>query len=191
LRNGSSFLIDGKLEGKGCEAACGILTKVSSPSSLGEYSYEPTIFVGTQQINGDQKLELIFIGHVLGQVQGKPPVRGRIIDAELKSHGISLESSYKILTSTLQDLQRLIQAKSPAYLLFFAKITYPGIITRESVQSDIWLYKGRFQELSLSLLLPNTCSFLELCRHVDFKTSLCLSFSCRKRKILINLSRKG
>jgi hypothetical protein len=104
LRNGSSFLIDSKLEGKGCEAACGILTNVSSPSSLGEHSYEPTIVVGTHQINGDQKLELIFIGHILGQVQGKPPVTGRIIGAELKSHEVSLESSYKTLTPILQDL---------------------------------------------------------------------------------------
>ncbi len=113
LRNGISFLIGGKLESKGCEAACGILTKVSSPSSLGEHSYEPTIFVGTHQINGDQKLELIFIGHILGQVQGKPPITGRIISTELKSHEISLESSYKILTPILRDLQGLIQAKSP------------------------------------------------------------------------------
>ena len=113
LRNGSSFLIDGKLEAKGCEAACGILTKVSLPSLLGEHSYEPTIFVGTHQINGDQKLELIFVGHILGQVQGRPPVTGRIINAELKSHQISLESSYKILTPILQDLEGLIQAESP------------------------------------------------------------------------------
>jgi predicted RecB family nuclease len=113
LRNGSSFLIGGKLEGKGCEAVCGILTKVSSPSSLGEHSYEPTIFVGTHQINADQKLELIFTSHVLGQVQGKPPLTGRIISTELKSYEIRLESSYKILTSILQDLQGLIQVKSP------------------------------------------------------------------------------
>jgi hypothetical protein len=32
---------------------------------------------------------------------------------------------------------------------------------------------------------------LELCRLVDFKASPCLSFSCRKKRILINLNRKG
>jgi hypothetical protein len=73
-------------------------------SFLHHQGYEPTIVVGTHQINGDQKLELIFIGHILGQVQGKPPVTGRIIGAELKSHEVSLESSYKTLTPILQDL---------------------------------------------------------------------------------------
>jgi predicted RecB family nuclease len=112
LRNGSSFLIDGKLEDKGCEAACGILTKVLSPSLLGKHSYEPTIFVGTYQIDSDQKLELIFVGYVLGQIQGKPPAIGRIIGAELKSHTVSLDGGYKILAPILQNLRELIQADS-------------------------------------------------------------------------------
>ena len=86
LRSESSFLINGILQGKACEAACGILTKVLSPSFLGEHSYEPTIFVGTHQINGDQKLELAFIGYILGQIQGKLPAIGKIISLGLKSH---------------------------------------------------------------------------------------------------------
>jgi hypothetical protein len=54
LRNGSSFLMGEILQDKDCEAAYGILTKVVSPSLLGEHSYEPTIFVGTHQIDSDQ-----------------------------------------------------------------------------------------------------------------------------------------
>jgi hypothetical protein len=45
---------------KDCEADYGILTKVVSPSLLGEHSYEPTIFVGTHQIDSNRKLELLF-----------------------------------------------------------------------------------------------------------------------------------
>ena len=112
LRNGSSFLIGGILQDEDCEAACGILTKVLSPSLLGEHSYEPTIFVGTHQIDSDRKLELIFVGYVLGQIQGKPPAIGRIISAGLKSHTVSLDNGYKILTSILQNLRELIQADS-------------------------------------------------------------------------------
>ncbi|MCY7282635.1 MAG: TM0106 family RecB-like putative nuclease, partial [Cyanobacteria bacterium CAN_BIN43] len=113
LRSGSSFLINGILQSKACEAACGILTKVLLPSLLGEHSYEPTIFVGTHQINGDQKLELAFIGYILGQIQGKLPAIGKIISLGLKSHEVRLESGYKLLTSILQELQELIQAKFP------------------------------------------------------------------------------
>jgi predicted RecB family nuclease len=112
LRSGSSFLINGILQSRGLEAVCGILTKVASPSSLGEYSYEPAIFVGTHQIHSDQKLELIFVGYVLEQVQGQSPAIGRIIGAGLKPHKISLENGYKILTPILQDLHSSIQAKS-------------------------------------------------------------------------------
>jgi predicted RecB family nuclease len=112
LRNGSSFLISGILQDKDCEAAYGILTKLGSPSLLGEHSYEPTIFVGTHKIDSDRKLELIFVGYVLGQIQGKPTALGRIIDAGLKSHTVSLDSGYAILISTLQNLRKLIQADS-------------------------------------------------------------------------------
>jgi predicted RecB family nuclease len=112
LRNGSSFLMGEILQYKDCEVACGILTKVLSPSLLGEHSYEPTIFVGTHQIDSDRKLELIFVGYVLGQIQGKPPAIGRIIDAGLKSHTVSLDNGYKILTSILENLRELIQADS-------------------------------------------------------------------------------
>ena len=113
LRSESSFLINGILQSKACEAACGILTRVLSPSFLGEHSYEPTIFVGTHQIKSDQKLELIFVGYVLGQVQGKLPSIGKIISLGPKSHEVKLESGYELLTSILQELQELIQAKFP------------------------------------------------------------------------------
>jgi predicted RecB family nuclease len=112
LRNGSSFLMGEILQDEDCEAACGVLTKVSSPSLLGEHSYEPTIFAGTHQIDGDRKLELIFVGYVLGQIQGKPPALGRIISAGLKSHKVSLDNGYKILMPILQNLRKLIQADS-------------------------------------------------------------------------------
>jgi predicted RecB family nuclease len=112
LRNGSSFLMSGILQDKDCEADYGILTKVVSPSLLGEHSYEPTIFVGTHQIDSDRKLELIFVGYVLGQIQGKPPTLGKIISAELKFHTVSLDNGYKILKPILQNLRESIQADS-------------------------------------------------------------------------------
>jgi predicted RecB family nuclease len=120
LRNGSSFLISGILQDRDCEADYAILTKVVSPSLLGEHSYEPTIFVGTHQVDRDRKLELIFVGYVLGQIQGQPPAIGRIIDAGLKSHTVSLDNGYKILTPILKDLRELIQsnsAKPPSLVL--------------------------------------------------------------------------
>jgi predicted RecB family nuclease len=120
LKSGSGFLISAMLQVGTYEAACGILTRVEIPSSLGEYSYEPTVFVGTHRINKDQKLALLFAGYVLEQIQGTPPVAGRIIGMGPKSHEVKLENGDKTLTFLLDDLQKWIQTtslESPSLIL--------------------------------------------------------------------------
>jgi hypothetical protein len=79
LSNGSEFLINARLKVDGFEAECGVLTRVEGKSTLGKHSYEPTICVGTYNVSTEQKLELLFVGRVLGHMQNKPPVAGRII----------------------------------------------------------------------------------------------------------------
>lgn len=113
LNTGSGFLINATLHSRSFEAACGILTRVASPSSLGEYSYEPTTFVGTHRIYRNQKLELIFVGYVLGQIQGKSPKVGRIVSIGPRAHKVKLENSYETLIPLLEDLQESIQAEAP------------------------------------------------------------------------------
>jgi hypothetical protein len=54
---GSNFLINATLKADVFAAQCGILTRVERKSTLGEYSYEPTIFVGAHLINNEHKLE--------------------------------------------------------------------------------------------------------------------------------------
>ena len=78
LHNGSEILINARFEIDGCEAACGVLTKVKGYSTFGKYNYEPTIFVGTHGISKEQKLELFFVAHVLERLQRKPPLTGRM-----------------------------------------------------------------------------------------------------------------
>jgi len=112
LKSRSPFLIGATLQAGTYEAACGILTRVEIPSSLGKYSYEPTIFVGTHRINNDQKLALFFAGYVLEQIQGTPPVAGRIIGMGSRSRKVRLENSNETLVSLLEDLQEWIQATS-------------------------------------------------------------------------------
>ncbi|NEX23319.1 hypothetical protein G3480_23980 [Thiorhodococcus mannitoliphagus] len=46
LINGSNLLINAKLQSKEHESNCAVLEKILSPSLLGDYSYEPIIFVG-------------------------------------------------------------------------------------------------------------------------------------------------
>lgn len=107
------FLINATLERNGLAADCAILSKVRTHSALGRYSYEPTIFVGAHSLKKEQKLEMFFVGHVLGQVQGKSPVAGRIIGLDDKSHKMKLENSRKILIPLLEPLQEWAAASSP------------------------------------------------------------------------------
>lgn len=105
LKNGADFLTNVKLQAEGLEATCGLLTKVSGRSSIGNYHYEPTIFVGTHKVSKEQKLALFFAGHVLGLVQNKSPLKGKIVGADGKSHLVKLENRDKVLLLLLEPLQ--------------------------------------------------------------------------------------
>ena len=99
-------LTNATLQAEGLEATYGILTKVSGRSSLGNYHYEPTIFVGTHKISAEQKLELFLVGHILDLLQNKPPMNGRIVGGDGKSHRVKLENSDKTCPCPLNLYRR-------------------------------------------------------------------------------------
>ena len=105
--------VNANLMTEGHEAVCSMLTKVVQPSSLGEYSYEPAIVVGTHSITKEQKLELLFAGYVLEKIQGKVPEHGKIIDVDGISHHVKLGESANILLPLLRPLQAWITVSSP------------------------------------------------------------------------------
>ncbi len=91
LRKGREILANAHIRADGLEAACSVLTRVEGKSALGKHSYEPTSCLGTHTINKEQKIEIAFIGHVLGCIQNKQPVAGRIIGMNGSSHTVKLE----------------------------------------------------------------------------------------------------
>ncbi len=113
LKNKSEFLVDATLQADGFEADCGLLTKVGGSSALGRYSYEPTIFAGTHTVTKEQRLEVIFAGYVLAQLQKKLPATGRIIKMEGRSTKVKLEDSVKTLILFLEPLQEWVSEASP------------------------------------------------------------------------------
>jgi predicted RecB family nuclease len=112
LTSACDVLVNVTLLTEGLEAVCSMLTKVVQPSSLGEYSYEPTMVVGTHSITKEQKLDLLFAGYVLGKIQGKFPEHGKIIDVDGSSHQMKLGESESILLPLLQPLQKWATASS-------------------------------------------------------------------------------
>ena len=105
LKGKYEFLVNAKLETGELAAECAILSKVRTHSGLGRYSYEPTIFVGTQTIKKEQKLELFFVSHLLEQVQNRGPFFGRIIGLDEKSHRVKIKNKRKILIPLLEPLK--------------------------------------------------------------------------------------
>ena len=113
LNNGSGVLINATLKADGLEADCAVLTKVKGSSSLGRYSYQPTIVVGTHSISKTDKLRLFFVGYVLQQIQSKPPEMGIIIGMGTKSHKVKLDNNRKTLVPFLEPLQEWTSTSSP------------------------------------------------------------------------------
>ena len=110
FERGDEFLSNVKLQYGVLEASCGCLVRIPTASVLGEYSYEPMIFVGTYCISQEQKLELFFVGYVLKQLQGKLPLAGQIIDMGSKSHRVKLENSCETPSPIIRGLQNWIEA---------------------------------------------------------------------------------
>src|SRR5437588_3004785 len=113
LNNEGDLVIKATLRAEDLEAYCDVLTWVESSSSLGTYSYEPAICVGTYSINKEQKLELLFAGYVLGKVQGKFPEHGKLIGVDGISHQVKLGESTDILLPLLRPLQKWTAVSSP------------------------------------------------------------------------------
>jgi predicted RecB family nuclease len=111
--SGSNFLVNVTLNDGVLEVQCGLLTKVESSSSLCEYNYEPTIFVGTHSISKEQELELLFVGYVLGRLQNRLPSAGRIVGENGESHKVLLETNIRILYPFLEPLQEWLAAPPP------------------------------------------------------------------------------
>src|SRR5216683_906783 len=113
LTHEEDLVIKATLRVEDLEAYCDVLTRVESSSSLGTYSYEPTMCVGTHSITKEQKLELLFAGYVLGKIQGKVPEHGKIIDVDGISHQLKLGESANFLLPLLRPLQTWITVSSP------------------------------------------------------------------------------
>jgi hypothetical protein len=68
------------------EAYCDILTRAEGNHPGGAPTYEPTMVVGTYSISKEQRLELSFVGYVLGKLQDRLPSIGKGLQKTKHSH---------------------------------------------------------------------------------------------------------
>jgi predicted RecB family nuclease len=94
-------------------AQCALLTKPRARPLAATGAYEPTLFTGTCRVSVEQRLELAFIGHTLGKIQGAPPERGKIVDASGNAHVIHLKPLAKQLSAIISVLQEWLSTPLP------------------------------------------------------------------------------
>jgi predicted RecB family nuclease len=89
------------------EAYCDVLTE------LGRDNYEPTLIIGTCHVTKEQKTNLAYVGHVLGQLHSRRPPIGVIVTRDGKAQRVKLEASYASLGKSLAALQAWSERPPP------------------------------------------------------------------------------
>jgi predicted RecB family nuclease len=75
--------------------------------------YEPTLVSGTYKLTQEQRLALLFIAYVLGQLQYAPPSAGAIVGLDGRVHKVSLDPRrYAELEGIIDTLRTWIQTPS-------------------------------------------------------------------------------
>lgn len=110
LCSGRAHLTGTTLHWQGLEAECAALTRVSIGSSLGDFSYEPTIVTGTYSLTAEQKIQVSFAGLVLGHIQTTLPQAGRVVGMDSQARSLDLRDRYKDLRPLLETLHRWMGA---------------------------------------------------------------------------------
>lgn len=177
LLSGSSLLIKPILHSGVFEARCGLLAKIDQSSSLGNYSYEATVFAGTYCIDKFQKLELIYANYILEQIQNRTPCKGKIVTLGPESHSFNLgETEYKLLKTLITRLNESNRA-IPNEML-------PVILNRHCscCQYQVLCYEQAEKEDNLSLLNNITPKIIKRYEKKGIFTVKQLSFLYKPRR---------
>jgi predicted RecB family nuclease len=108
---GSKVLADAKLEAVGLQACYDFLTKVSEPTRLGRFGYEPVKVIGTHRASRPDVLGLAYQGFVLGEVQGRLPASGTLVLLGNRPSKVKLASKFKEVRRIVETLRTW--AKTP------------------------------------------------------------------------------
>jgi len=113
LRPGGGPLLAAVLKTSDCEAYCDSLTPALPVTAGRGQQYKPTLVSGTYKITQEQRLALLFIGYVLGQVQHAPPSAGAIVSLYGRVHKVLLDQRrYAELDGIIDTLHTWIQTRS-------------------------------------------------------------------------------
>lgn len=114
-----------------------LIFKHEGKSSLGKFFYEPVIFVGSNQIAKENRLELAYLGFLLEKIQNKFPNKGLIIDKEGRKYRVELTKLQKPLKSLISEIQSFDQVP-PKLILnsHCSQCSFENICKRQAQKED-------------------------------------------------------
>jgi len=164
------FLTNAKLVVDGLQAKCAVLARTR------KLNYEPTIIIGTHTINHTDKLDLMFVGHVLAKILDKPADVGHIVNVRGESRRFKLEGSHKVVIPLLECLQDWLNESCPEEPPVILNKHCPTCQFREQCRAKA------IQEDSLSLLDKVTPKIIRQYEKKGIFTVKQLSYLFKPRK---------
>jgi predicted RecB family nuclease len=105
LQKGFNIIKDCKINLNEFDFDSKLIIKNEGKSSLGNFLYEPVIFLGTNQILIENRLELAYLGFLLEKIQNTFPDKGLIIDKNGNKHRVELTKLKKSLKTVITKIQ--------------------------------------------------------------------------------------
>src|SRR3990172_4126114 len=113
LEAGHDVILDAVVVANGLEARCDALKRGKTSADEGGCGYEPVKVLGTRRVTKSQVLGLAYLGHVLGQVQPRPPATGTLIRVGGQVCRVKLAGRYKEVRSIVATLRALAGEPAP------------------------------------------------------------------------------
>lgn len=116
LATGTPIIAGGHLREDGVEASCDLLTRTSrGPRS--RPTYEPVLVVGTHGVSPEHRDRLLFVGHVLGGLQGRSPAHGSVVTADDAVHRVPLGERCRQVEARLAVVRQVASGSEPPVII--------------------------------------------------------------------------
>jgi len=106
LNNGISIVCGAKIRIDCFDFDCNVLYRKEGNSKFGNYYYEPGIFIGTNKISKENRMELAFLSLVLEKIQGKFSDSAFVVNKKGERHRVKLNPLKDEIKKAINEIQK-------------------------------------------------------------------------------------
>jgi predicted RecB family nuclease len=112
LKHGNDLIIDFKFSTEDYEFEDMGLRKINGKSNLGNFYYEPIIFVGEKKVSYESLFKLAYLGFIIKSIQQRFPTNGIIINRDGHKKNVNIGKFQVELEAGMDEIRNL-SAKEP------------------------------------------------------------------------------